>query len=83
MTLRQYLIEKQGAYLPFYFIMIQIPNPEPIEVTRTFNNADLVQRDWMGASLQLIKITLMDVDLYELVPQQHNGQQKIPVCIKR
>lgn len=85
MSLRQYLIEKQGPDLPGYFIMVRKPSTEPIEVTRTFNQADLVQNDWMGTTLHLIMITLQDVDLYELVThQQHNRQtQKIPVCTKR
>lgn len=85
MSLRQYLIEKQGADLPAYFIMVRKPNTEPIEVTRTFNQADLVVGDWMNTTLHLIKIKLIDADLYKLVDHYspHRNDQKIPVCIKR
>lgn len=82
---REYLIEKQGADLPGYFIMVQIPNPEPIEITRTFDQAHLIEGDWMNMTLKLIKIQLIDVEEYDLAPQQHfqPKDQKIPVCIKR
>jgi hypothetical protein len=82
---REYLIEKQGPNLPGYFIMVEKPTPNPINVNRTFDQALLVEDNWMDRTLTLIMIKLDDAEKYDLATPQkfYTKDQKIPVCIKR